>query len=512
MATTREECDGAGPGASPSSPAGPEGAPRCGSSHTGAGDASPAGDRRDSSAGEASAAGTPAGARDEHPAPQIATAAPSTTPTSAEVEPGAGALEGGQACAVRLLTGGSSYMSDGILDTGREAAGGEGRSFVHPTPQLDNCTETPQNTGVRTPEEVLWIRLVSHESADWREARARHHELTAQRAEELGELGRADWHRRRASGLRHRYERAEVCGTATLHKTCRCCGSTESRQLGCKRHSVCATCRAQRAHKRADALTRGIQRHAKAKATRAAALRGWRWRWVTLTVPHSGDVSVDVGRIQRAWPRLARELRRQHGPRLAWARSLEITTSSGGHAHVHALVWSPWTSQAWLAWTWGRLLEAEGADVERVERGAIVERERERRGDREAARVDAALGDGRLASPEAELPWCVVDVRAIEGAAHGTVATYASKGIALYASKGTSVDGGSPRVASEIERATYGVRTTQTSRGLMDWPEPLCADCGERAWAGVLELPQVWRPSWDAPLRPIPRAPPPGAH
>lgn len=375
---------------------------------------------------------------------------------------------------------------------------GSGTSSVHEIPQRDKCSARQGKSA----DELLFLEALDHESEAWREDRAEHHERIAKLAELTGHPTRADWHRARASGLRWRYRNACRCGLDTLHKLCGACGVVHSTPKGCKRYTVCGECRAGRAAARAKRLGEGMQRHARTPEARMGAAEGWRWRWLTLTVPHGAGVVEDASRLPRAWSRLRRRIRQRLGPaRASWlryVRSLELTASDGGHAHLHVLVWSPWLSQAWLAVEWARAVRAEGGRVDERALVELVERERSRRGEREAASLVELVTDGRARRAPASVPWAVVDVRRV-GDDGDALRAYAAKGVALYAAKGAHVEGGAFALAAELERALYSRRTWQASPGLCTAPEPLCADCGARAWRGEIERSSLvgsWWTGW----------------
>lgn len=396
--------------------------------------------------------------------------------------------------------GASSLTADA-----RERGAFEARSFegatssVHEIPQRDKYSA---RLG-KSPDELLFLEALDHESTPWREDRAEHHERVAKLAELTGHPTRADWHRARASGLRGRYRGAARCGLDTLHKLCGACGVVHSTPKGCKRFTVCAECRASRARDRAKRLGEGMRAHARSREAKASALEGWRWRWLTLTVPHGAGVVEDARRLPRAWSRLRRRIRLHVGkgraPWLRYVRSLELTASDGGHAHLHVLVWSPWLSQAWLGVEWSRAVRAEGGRVDERALAELVERESSRRGEREAARLAELVTDGRARRAPDRVTWAVVDIRRV-GDDDDALRAYAAKGVSLYAAKGASVDaGGAFALASELERALYARRTWQASPGLCTRPEPTCDDCGARAWRGEIErspLVGAWWTGW----------------
>lgn len=445
----------------------------------------------------------PSHASTTRPAESLGTVAATSPLPRCQTPAGRGAGDRGTDARER---GASTESGSGAL--GGEAEG-ERSSSVLDRPQPDKCAPALRISA----DGVLWLSLLDHESEGWRSELAERHRHVADRAEARGAITTADWHRARASGLARRYQAPARCGLDILTKLCRCCGSVETKALGCKRFSVCAHCRKTRANKRATDLREGMKRHASSPRARATALEGWRWRWVTLTVPHTAGVEATTTAIPKAWARLRRRILaritgRSRRSELAYVRSLEITASDGGHAHVHALVWSPWLSQAWLGVEWGRALEAVGVKVPRVELAPLLERERTRRGEREASSLAMRLRDGRTRRDAVMVPWVIVDVRAIDTRDNDALTAYAAKGVSTYAAKGAATDaGGVLEVASRIERALYGRRTWQATRGLCRPKDPVCNECGERAWAGLVERVEAWRADWVV-MRGTDRAPP----
>ena len=340
--------------------------------------------------------------------------------------------------------------------------------------------------------EILAVMEVASEP--WRRWRASVHRLRAAVADDADRPTTAEWHRARARGLELRYQRRRDCGLDTCHVVCRGCGSVHSRPVGCGRHSICASCRGSRAQKRARALREGLARHASTFGARATAAAGWRWRWLTLSPPHSADVEVIATAIPRAWAYLRRDIRRIAGSlesEVTFARSLEITASDGGHAHLHVLAWCPYLPESWLRVRWATALRRAGVRTPERETADLLAWEREHHGARRAEQVKHYLSDGRRSELRPALPWAYGHVMAVDTGDDEALTQYAAKGVIAYVAKGTSIDYSELEAACAIERALYSRRTWQGSHGLLTPPDAVCTSCDGTSWDVQIE-----RASW----------------
>lgn len=210
---------------------------------------------------------------------------------------------------------------------------------------LDNTPES---------DRLGWLGLVEDATREHRRRRASQHRRAAARHEAAGRVETAEWHRRRARGQLERVERVRDCGREQLSVSCRDCG-TEATVVpaSCSAHRLCWPCRARRVKH----YTRRFKR-----ARHHALLRKRRHereRFVTLTVPHSGDVASDAREIRRAWPRFLRALRLYCGGRLTYVKATEIAwrdDAREGHVHLHVWALSAYLPQRWLAEQWTRAL------------------------------------------------------------------------------------------------------------------------------------------------------------
>jgi hypothetical protein len=215
---------------------------------------------------------------------------------------------------------------------------------------------------------------------------------------------------------------------------------------------------------------------------RAVALRELRWemsrkyggpegRWteklITFTVPHGESAAQDTKVLVTCVPMLIRALKKHvkadRGAErdLVYVRAIEIAPGqTGGHAHCHVWVISPFVDHAWMRVTWGRLLEKHGVAVPTRTWAEAVK-----------SAVDARTAEhmrtrrGVHGRETESVPWPVADIRS---ASHGEAGAYAAKvGVALYVAKGAKVDGKRihPIHVAAIYEALEGIRVIQAAKG-----------------------------------------------
>jgi hypothetical protein len=417
---------------------------------------------------------------------------------------------------------------------------------------------------VRMPEEQLldagdsagrreWERQVWDETRDFRIRVAGQYR---QRARMASEPGSQRYYEQRADANRHRPERCADCGDVQAIVECPCCDSVvmtiESR---CAHHRMCLRCRSKRA-----AREQARNHQAFDEQLKEFRLRGleytWRPKLLTLTLPHSGDVRADTDVLIKAWAHFRRELTRwlepppelstykvvryaegskpadgstvesgltrrdagrlkarlegdgflyavrRDGPQLRFVRVLEWTAGKDhqGHAHIHAIVWSPFVPHALLRELWGAALHSLGYAVPsrpraELEVRALVSGHRPEQVASIPGRVMMDELTGELerdgyGAPCVRLWYPVVDVRAIRlrrgdsGELDGTAAVvelckYLVKDIEKVEETG-EVRRMTPELFALVYEASHERRAIQTSRGY--WPErppkDTCHECG----------------------------------
>jgi hypothetical protein len=229
----------------------------------------------------------------------------------------------------------------------------------------------------------------------------------------------------------------------------------------------------------------------------------WGEKFLTLTLPHSGNARRDVRELQRAWQRFWRLLRthiakdvlreeidpiRKHlMTHIAYCRVLEITPGADwkGHAHCHVWFTGPFVHHEMIRFLWGKALSSSYqrhlveskmvATVDEVIAGMPDSRKRYAYQLREWL-VTRRGKDGR---PLALVWWPVIDVQKIKSAEIGQeLCKYLVKdGEHDKRGKLQLID---PEVFARIYAALEGTRAICTSRGLLqhDPKGCFCPMCG----------------------------------
>ena len=317
-----------------------------------------------------------------------------------------------------------------------------------------------------------WVRDVARFTHAWRRERAA--------LLEVSHPGSA-WHEARARGLRMREARAVECGVHGVETSCASCGeiAPRLRRKVCSDWRLCYPCRARRSRR---AVARFHAGRSMAMERLAYRMRrrtpGGRWgeAFYTLTLPRLGFDS-DWAAIRHAWPLFRRALRHYLASRgspckdVPMCRAVEVTSSKGGHWHVH--VWSllPYIPQWVLAHLWGASLPTAHRAACPTRRVADVECHP---GTRDADALSyCAQGADVLFAP-------VVDVRSAQHAA-AEIAKYMVKDI----EHGAHV---SPLWFADVYKALEGARTHEMSRGWLGKPRRIT-----QGWHPLLLLHSVRR-------------------
>jgi hypothetical protein len=319
--------------------------------------------------------------------------------------------------------------------------------------------------------------------------------------------GLAAWHDARAVGQLVRFERVSACGTEyVLSSTCDGCGEVTEKPVLCGHHRLCIGCRGRRARRYRARIARGIDANTRALQRTTASYGAHRYapKFLTLTVPHSGDVRRDTRMIVKAWQRFWRRveeylrLDRNLRARIRWLRVLEFTPGRDllGHVHVHAVIIAPYISQPIWAWLRAKALppadrrELPDVKVDELARywsartsSAVRFSQRESRHFQDVFRTRRGNKGRALAT----VPQGIVHIRAIRGGARGAAAE-----VAKYLTKDAERDPKTgelryvnPLIYARIYEAAEGRRTMQASRKWWDHekatPYAWACDCGSSA-------------------------------
>jgi hypothetical protein len=217
--------------------------------------------------------------------------------------------------------------------------------------------------------------------------------------------------------------------------------------------------------------------------------KGYGPKFLTLTLPHSGDVRRDVAVLTAAWKRFWKSVRRHlrldrgiHHP-LRWFRVLELTPSKGGHAHLHAVLLLPFMHQRYLGHLWAMALpESYRAQlpVESVQQTLAAQQHPWQRKQLAALLVTRRGPHGRQLA-QVHVP--VIDIRAF--GTQGNTATAIAAEAAKYLAKDAEYDSATGQLvwnaitSARLYEASEGVRSVASSRGFWVDRVPLpCRDCG----------------------------------
>lgn len=241
------------------------------------------------------------------------------------------------------------------------------------------------------------------------------------------------WHKVREKGQRERFSRVRRCGSDRMRHWCGTCQRPgPDVALVCDQHRLCLECRRRRAHRFQRQMIAGmelvqadLERHQLNRPTKIRAdgslIRGGEWteKFLTLTLPHSGDVAADVRELPKAWRRFWRSLqdhiahdvlegdkrpKREPTPRdkkrsrkglppidefvikmvagaehrelmrmNRFVRVIEVTegVDAKGHAHLHVYLVGPYVDKYRLAHLWGSALSKPYQDL-LVQAGAVA--------------------------------------------------------------------------------------------------------------------------------------------
>lgn len=203
-----------------------------------------------------------------------------------------------------------------------------------------------------------------------------------------GSVSGYHWHKQREQGQRERFLRVRRCGIDRMRHWCGTCHVPgPDIQLACDQHRLCLGCRERRAHKfqrrmmgALEVVRDDLERLQLNRPTRVRAdgslIRGGEWseKFLTLTLPHSGDIAADVRELPRAWRRFWRALRthftkdvlageeplerRKLAELIRFVRVIEVTEGVDGlgHAHLHVYLVGPYIDKYRVAHLWGDAL------------------------------------------------------------------------------------------------------------------------------------------------------------
>ena len=327
-------------------------------------------------------------------------------------------------------------------------------------------------------DRAAWDAAVAEETREFRQRQADKHRAAAREAALAGDIVRRDWHQRRANAQDERPHRVAACGTEEVRIRCiDCSHETTQLVLRCQQWRLCRHCRATRAT-RYQAMFRDGRRAARAAYSwllRTSPFDGGPFsdRFITLTMPHSGDIERDIRLLPKLWRRVralaTAHLRLDLGiPKdqaaFPFVRVIEVTGGDDGlgHAHIHAWALSPYIPHALIRLWWGQALIAEGYVVPSKPLAEALATAKEEWQRRRLAKwlVTRRGANGR---PLSEVPWPVADIREARHGIEREFIKYLIKD-AERAPDG-SLNFMDPGLYARIYQGLEGVRTIQASTG-----------------------------------------------
>jgi hypothetical protein len=351
----------------------------------------------------------------------------------------------------------------------------------------NKCSSQP-----RSPERAPWLAELKLRTRRFRAERSMRFRGRARLAFDRGEHSRARWNLQHAQGQQYRFETVNECGERELVVSCGDCGHEAHRlEARCGHFRLCVVCRGHRA-RRYRAMIRVARRRALdgTSKLRAGHHRSshWRERFITLTMPHSGDVVRDLRVLPQAWRWFRRRLwlffRHEHCldsallSRIAFVRVIEVTpgTANDGHAHLHVYALSPFTPHEVIRHLWGAALRGHGYATPRR---ALADVLAEAGSPKRRAQLERVLVTrrGPKGVPLSEVDWPVIDVRECRGNVENELVKYLVKDAELEHGKLNLID---PELYALVYEGLEGVRTVATSRHFFVKEDRLCAcdQCG----------------------------------
>ncbi len=247
-----------------------------------------------------------------------------------------------------------------------------------------------------------------------------------------GKISGYHWHKSRQKGQQERFDRVRQCGAEQMVQFCGACNRKGPKiAMTCDNHRLCLHCRDRRikkfrkrfypAQQQSMQMLWREQLLAPTRIESGRAVRGGKWdqKFITLTLPHSGDIVKDVAELPKAfrrfwrllrkhvqcdlladpgaaqvgkqiaslerdlaalentpktqeqrkrWSALLSDLQERQGKRLGesrrlvkllrYCRVIEVTEGLAGEGHAHLHLWflGPYIDQARIAHLWGESL------------------------------------------------------------------------------------------------------------------------------------------------------------
>jgi hypothetical protein len=386
---------------------------------------------------------------------------------------------------------------------------GEALSATEGSAILRSYSESKCSSQTPIAERPAWLATVGALTRPFRAAQAMRHRGRARYMRDCARHSVADYHLVRAEGQMLRMANVADCGEREVLFSCGDCGHNLRKAVArCGHHRLCLVCRGQRARRYRlrirIARQRMLDEVARVRRSRGRQI-DWQERFLTLTIPHSGNVVRDLKTLPRAWKlfrrwlwlffadehRLDKELLKL----VAFVRVTEVTAgrSNEGHAHYHVYLYCPYVPHELARHLWGKALKQLGYTVPTRAVEAVIAEARTPFAAQQLRRAFVTR-KGPKGRPLAETEWPVLDLKQ----AYGNVETELVK----YLVKDVVVEDGSagliaPALYARIYEGLEGLRTIATSRKFFqEQPKDcFCEHCGSSRLRRVVAAPEASSPS-----------------
>lgn len=368
---------------------------------------------------------------------------------------------------------------------------------------LRSYSESKCTTQAPCEEPPSRLRRIGFLTKTFRAERAMRHRGRARYMIDTGRPSVAEFHLRRAEGQRKRIENVEACGTREVVLSCQDCGHQLRKSIArCGHHRLCVVCRGHRARryrlKIRIARRRALEEFALLRKRRWMRLE-WRERFLSLTIPHSGDVRQDLRSLPEAWKLFRRWLwhffQHEHGldkELLGYITYVRVTEVTGGrkdegHAHYHVYFHSPYIPHELVRHLWGKALNQLGYVTPTRPTDRVLA---EAHGDFAATQLKRLLVTrrGKKGRLLAEVEWPVLDIREANSNVEQELVKYLVKDAAMEGGKLQPIP---DELLARIYEGLEGLRAIATSRTLFQDNAKSCAcdECGSTRLTRVAAQP-----------------------
>lgn len=317
---------------------------------------------------------------------------------------------------------------------------------------------------------------------------------------DTGRTSVAAYHLRRAEGQRKRIENVLSCGTREVVLACGDCGHQVRRSTArCGHHRLCPICRGHRARRyrlKIRAARRRVLDEFAAVLKRRGLRLDWRERFLTLTIPHSGDVIRDLKTLPEVWKIFRRWLWEffQHEHRLdkellsqvVFVRVTEVTggRKNDGHAHYHVYFHSSYIPHELIRHLWGKAIRKWAYSPPTRPLGEVLAEANSRRAQAQLKRV-LVTRRGEKGRPLAAVDWPVIDIEEATGNVERELVKYLVKDAEMEGDRLRPIP---PELFARIYAGLEGLRALASTRNLLPQEPKTCAcdECGSTRLTRVM--------------------------